>query len=231
MIMNRLKERIYPLTLIAMGVYIAIIPLVLRVDLNMPYSTILAISQILILIGIFLYGFQELRRRLTHIENELEIDKENRVSKAKLISKDISNDFVNEIKRKKYIYKASIYLPSASMDNLFLIQNLLSNTKVDSKVRLLVNTYNNDDIKQNNLDILTKKLKSQIDLKTVNSDKNKHYSIIIIDTEIWIINDFGNEIEDNLLFSISSYNKQGKSFIELFNKLWEESKTYLTNNE
>lgn len=223
--MNRYKEKLIPLSIIIMGIYLVFFAYYLRIEI--PFA--LEIAQIIILFGILLFGFQELRKRLSNIEQELKIDSEYKVSKAKIISNDIANEFLRELKEKQYIYKASIYLSSSSMDNLFLIQNLLSNTKVDSKVRLLVNTFDDDKAEQNNLDKLITKRKFEIDLRILDSSKNKHYSIIILDTEVWIINNFGNEIEGNLLFSISSYNQQGKSFIELFNKLWEESTIYSDN--
>jgi len=222
--LNKLRERIYPLTLIVIGIYIVILPYVFRIDLNISFEILVAIAQIFILIGILMYGYQEVKRRLSRIENELEIDKDNRLSKAKLISADISNDFINEIKRKHYIYKASIYLPNAEMNNLFLIQNLLSNTKIDSKVRLVINS-SGDEVSQNNIKSIENKFKEKVDLRLTRIENNKHFSIIIIDTDVWILNDFGKEIESNLLFSVSSYNEQGKSFIEQFNRIWEESKS------
>ena len=218
--LNTIREKIFPLTLIVIGIYIGIL----------SYSTDLGIfrifdrySGILILIGVAMYGYQEFQKRFSRIENELEIDKKNRLTKAKLISADVSNDFINEIKRKHFIYKASIYLPNAEMNNLFLIQNLLSSTKIDSKVRLLINV-NGDDFSMNNIKSIEKKFKEKIHLRLIKEENNQHYSIIIIDTEVWIVNDFGKEIESNLLFSVSSYNDQGKSFIEHFNRIWEKSK-------
>ena len=223
---NKFKDRIIPLTIITLGIYIAIIPYFFKLYFDIPYWEL---ASILITIGILLFGYQEIRNKLNRIEQELEIDKGNKVTKAKLISNDIANDFMNVIRKKKYIYKASIYLPSSEMDNLFLIQNLISNIKIDSKIRLIINTSGSQDLEKSNLENLSLKRKSDIDLKVLESKIRHNYSIVILDTDVWIINDYGEEVDGNLIFCVSSYNQHGKSFIDLFNKFWDKSKNYSKN--
>jgi hypothetical protein len=102
--MIKLKDKIIPITLIFLGVYIWMLPSLFRIEL----SIIIPLSQTLIIIGFLYLGYKEILKRFSLIEKELEIDKDNKIKGVKLSTGEISNEFLSQIKRKKFNYKASI---------------------------------------------------------------------------------------------------------------------------
>lgn len=221
--MLKLKYKLRPLFVIISGVYLAIIPYFFRYYFPFPFP-FETVSQSLIIIGVVYLGYQEITDRLKAIEKELEIDNNSKILKSRIISDNYANEFIGEIRRKSYIYKSSIYLPSANLENILLIQNIISNAKIESKVRIVVNTYKSEKINVENIKEFVKKFDGQIDLRLIETYENNNFTIVVVDTDVWIINHFSSDFKNNFLFSVSSFNEQGKLFIELFNKLWSNSK-------
>ncbi|KAA3617695.1 MAG: hypothetical protein D8M58_00935 [Calditrichaeota bacterium] len=227
--MLKIKTKLIALVFIVTGIYLQFLPWIL--PLNFPTSIINQTALVLIFIGIMFYGFTEIKKRLLAIEEELQLEKDNKLSNVKLIADDFSNDFLYQIRKQRYIYKASIYFPKANIDNLYFLRSLVSNTKIDSTTRIIINTHSSEETIHNNIQEIKEKYHKYLDIKLINSVEYKNYTIIALDTKIWVINQFGEAINSRLLFSLSSYDTVGKSFIELFNKLWEKSENIKLNEK
>ncbi|PVV59322.1 hypothetical protein DD829_06260 [Chryseobacterium sp. HMWF035] len=208
--------------LIVVGIYLVVIPYILRLN-EISYSLISAFSQTFIIVGIISYALQFITRRLTRIEEQLEISKENKVASVSLIPSENHIAFVEQLKRNRFAYKASIYLPNSNIENLFFLKSFLNTIKLDSKARIIINTNNIDQISKKNIEEITSRFHNQIELKNISSKNNQNFSIVILDTTVWVLADFGMEIRNSLVFNVSSYGEQGKSFIEFYNKIWNES--------
>jgi hypothetical protein len=72
-----------------------------------------------------------------------------------------------------------------------------------------------------NLNDIVDRYSKHIEIKETKIDECYNYIIVVLDTQVWIINEFGDLINHKLLFSTSSYDYPGKSFIDFFNKHWE----------
>jgi hypothetical protein len=220
--MNKLTNKFFPIILITIGVYLVVIPYILRLN-EISYSLISAFSQTLIISGIIMYALQFITRRLAKIEEQLEISKENKVGSVSLIPSENHISFIEQLKRNRFVYKASIYLPNSNIESLFFLRNFLNATKLDSKARIIINTHEVDETSKKNIEEITIKYNNQIELKGISSNRNLNFSIVILDTTVWVLTDFGEEIKNSLIFNVSSYGEQGKSFIEFYNKIWHES--------
>jgi hypothetical protein len=222
--MLKIKSQLVPLAMIILGLYLRILPPM--VPMYQVFANLLeGLASILIIGGIIFYANQSLQKRLEIIEEELSLSKENKVSNVQLLPSENSIAFIEQIKKNRFIYKASIYLPNTNIDTLLFLKNFLSSVKLDSTARIVINVNDSDEIESKNLADINQKHKNQIELKKVISSPNSNY-ILILDTKIWILADFGEEIKSNLLFSVSGYDEQGKSFIEMYNRIWENAITF-----
>lgn len=222
--MNKLKNRFFPLIFIVIGIYLLFIPKVLVLKNEMFFALTDAFSQAFIIAGIILYLLQAIQNRLARIEDQLEINKDNNVTNVSLIPSDNFITLHEYLTKNKFIYKASIYLPNSNLETLFFLKNFLSSVKIDAAARIILNLNNEDQNATKIIKEIQKKHIDDIHLREFDSKSNLSYFILILDTKIWILNDLGNGVNSNLLFNVSSYHEQGKSFIDLFNKIWSEAK-------
>lgn len=228
--MNKVIFKLIPVMLIIVGIYIIVLPYILVID----WGIVSILSLSFIIAGIVFYAMQGVQKRLDRIEEQLEIDKENKINNVTLIPSNDYTYFIERIKRTKFVYKASIYLPNANIGTLLFLKSFLDSIQIDSTLRVVINKFDNDEFPIEQFKLVMKdymyKFGNKIEFKIV-SNTNINYSIIILDTNIWIFTNFGKEIKTYLLFNVSSYDEQGKSFIELFNSIWSNSNILKNGNK
>ena len=220
--MNRLKFKLIPVSLITTGIYIIVLLYVFPYagEMIAPLLNVLSLS--FIIAGIVFYAMQGIQRRLDRIEEQLEIDKENKINNITLMPSNNYIHFIDQIKRTKFVYKASIYLSSTNAETFLFLKSFLDSIQIDSTPKVIINKLEDDKFPIEQFKLMMENYKNKVELRVV-SNVNLNYSIMILDTKIWILTNFGKEIKNCLLFNVSSYDEQGKSFIYLFNKMWDNS--------
>jgi len=217
-----------PVILMATGVYLSVFPYILRYDWGVSTVTITILSTSFIIAGIIVFTTQGIQKRLRQIERQLEIENENHINNLSLIPSDNYIKLLEPIKRIKYVYKASIYLPSINVETLVFLRSFLDSTQIDSTLRIIINEVDADKILREQYKLVMAhykdKHKNEVELR-ITSNVNMFFSIIILDAKVWILTNFGKEIQNSLLFNISSYTAYGKSFVDLFNMMWTTSET------
>lgn len=219
--MNRLKYKLVPISLIAMGIYLVVFLYVLDWGGSSLIVTVLSLS--LIVAGIIFYAMQGVQKRLDRIEEQLEIDKENKINNVALTPSADYTHFFEQIKRTKFVYKASIYLPSANIGTLLFLKIFLDSIQIDSTLRVMINEFDDEKFPIEQFKEMMKDYKNKFENKIefqVVSNENTNFSIIVLDKKIWILTNFGKEIKNRLLFNVNSYDELGKPFIDLFNSIW-----------
>jgi hypothetical protein len=217
-----MKFKLIPIVLITTGIYIIVLLYLFPYvwERIAPLLNVLSLS--FIFGGIIFYAVQGIQKRLDRIEAQLEINKENKINNITLMPSNNYIHFIDQIKRIKFIYKASIYLSSTNAETFLFLKSFLDSMQIDSTPRIIINKLEDDKFPIEQFELMMDNYKDKVELRIV-SNINMNYSIMILDTKIWILTNFGKEIKSCLLFNVSSYDEQGKSFIDLFNNMWSNS--------
>jgi hypothetical protein len=222
------KQRPYftAIMLVTLGFYLVIIPDLFPsvfAHYNVFFNEVrLVTANLLILIGVLMFFYKNTNGRLEAIEKSLEIGSDKSIN-AKWVSVDENAGFLNQLRKNQYIYKASIYLPNLNIETLIFLRNLLSAVKLDSKVRILIQKECLTSQSIKNLEEITSTYKEKIDLRVTEYKAVGNLQITILDTKIWVQTNFDSQIGNHLVFSLSSYDNHGKTFLDFFNNIWETS--------